>query len=78
MQLSEETGMGGKEEYLGEKKSKTDGKWSVRKIFRRVLRITSYCGKTFVLREKIANLLERLEKRKTAYLGEKRSGAEAK
>ena len=72
MQLSEENEMGGKDEYLGEKKIKTHGKYSDRKGVRRALRVAKYSGKAFVLREKIANFLERLEKRKTAYLGEKR------
>ena len=78
MKLSEETGMGGKDEYLGEKKSKADGKCRVRKGVRRALSVAKYSGRAFVLIGKIANLLERLEKRKTAYLGEKKSGADTK
>ena len=70
--------MGGKEEYLGEKKSKTDGKWSVRKGFRRAFKNCKVFRESIGLREKIANLVERLEKRNTSYLGEKKSGADAK
>ena len=70
--------MRGKEEYLCEKKSKTHGNYSVRKGVRSALGFEKYSGRAFVLRKKITNLLERLEKRKTAYLGEKKSKADEK
>ena len=60
------------------KRAKQTANGALERAFGELLKIAKYSGRAFGLREKIANLVERLEKRNTSYLGEKKSGADAK